>query len=135
MRTSDLLRVSLPIDEELVDLGGLHADYAQIYCGAMETSLIALSLDAKRSMLRKLKPAMAAYWFVFFGFFFVAAAAASYLGIALIVFLACAIWLSTVVGDAAGSTGSSSVVWGLGTLFLGPIGAMFFPLAFFYKLK
>lgn len=78
---------------------------------------------------------MAAYWVVFFGFFFVAVPAGNYLGIAVIVLLGCAVWLASVVADAASSTGSSAIVWGLGTLFLGPIGALFFPLTFLYKLK
>ena len=78
---------------------------------------------------------MTVYWAVFFGFFFVAAEAGNYVGIAIIVFLGCAIWLATVVADAASSIGLSAAVWGLGALFLGPIGALFLPLTILYKLK
>jgi hypothetical protein len=101
----------------------------------MKAPLVPLSPDARRALLKKLRIAMAVYWGVFFGFFFVAAAAGDYLGIAIIALLGCAVWLASVVADAASSTGSSAVVWGLGTLFLGPIGALFFPFTFLYKLK
>ena len=102
----------------------------------MPTQLLHLSPEAKQALLRKLKVSWAAYWVLFLAFIGIAGNSSQVIGtVALLVWLVAAIWLAAVVADAASSTGGSAFVWGCGTLFLGPLGALIFPLTQMVSLK
>lgn len=97
---------------------------------------IVLSPEAKQKLLRKLKISWAAYWVLLVvGFSLVGAGGQSVAVAALLVIAAASIWLASVVADAASSTGGSAAVWGLGTLVMGPFGALLLPLLQVFNLR
>ena len=89
---------------------------------------IVLSPEARAKLLRKLKLSWAAYWVLLVAGVALLGAGQSVAVVALLVIAAASIWLASVVADAASSTGGSAAIWGLGTLVLGPFGALLFPL-------
>lgn len=84
--------------------------------------------EAKQAMTKKLKIAMSAYWILLFLMIFASSIQGDDLSKgALLFWFASAVWLSMAVVDAASSAGGSAFIWRCGTLLLGPIGAIVFP--------
>jgi len=95
-----------------------------------------ISPEARATMCKKLKVAWATYWILLLIMIFGASASNEAVRIsALLLWFAGTVWLATVVADAASATGGSAFIWGCGTLFLGPLGALVFPLVQLTKFR
>lgn len=92
--------------------------------------------EAKTAMSKKLKVALTTYWVLLFLMLFCATAGIEGVKVGvLLLWFAVSVWLATVVADAASTSGGSAFIWGCGTLFLGPLGALVFPLAQLASLR
>lgn len=101
----------------------------------LPTHLI-LTPEARQKILRKLKISWIAYWVVFIGLIVTANMGSQVLATVVTVgWLLVAIKLAMVVAEAASSTGGSGFIWGCGTLFLGPLGALVMPMVQLANLK
>jgi hypothetical protein len=79
---------------------------------------------------RAVRYAWLCYWVAFLGLFafphFIGREAMLF---ALLSVVACSFWLALATGRAASSVGRAGIVWGLGVVLLGPLGALLLPWA------
>jgi hypothetical protein len=83
---------------------------------------------------RRVKRAWFAYGAAFLAFFVLLSAGEGLAVVGWLVLIAIGIWLAVVVSCAATAKGLVGPLWGLGTLALGPVGAILFPWFILVKL-
>lgn len=83
---------------------------------------------------RNVKRAWSAYGVAFLAFFMLLSVGEGLAIVAWLILIASGIWLAVVVSRAASAKGLVGPLWGLGTLALGPVGAILFPWFILLKL-
>lgn len=83
---------------------------------------------------KNLKRAWSAYGVAFVAFIILLSADEGLVPLAWLILLASGLWLAVVVSRAASAKGLVGPLWGVGTLALGPIGAVLFPWFILLKL-
>jgi hypothetical protein len=95
-------------------------------------NLIQATPEKKRELLKTLKVAWGVYWLVYVGVLVMISSLSAWM---LLAPVAAALWLAITVGATAAATGSSPIVWGAGTFFLGPLGTLFLPWYQLHRLR
>ena len=88
------------------------------------------------ALATKLRRSWAAYWLLLaLAIGAAVASAGAFITVLFALWLLSKLWLATVVAEAASTNGESPLVWGLGTVFLGPVGGLLLPWSQLSKLQ
>lgn len=78
---------------------------------------------------KAIKRAWATYWLANVGLFIILASGSKLAMPAMLLSFGVSVWLAFAVGLGASAAGRTGAVWGIGTVLLGPLGAILLPWA------